>query len=241
MEYVLFVILGVASSFLSAIFGFGTALIILAIGPHILPVKETIVLGTIMFAASTVGKSWLFFRYIDWKVAGIVAIGSLPFAYLGAALLSEAPTSLIRQLLGVMILIYVGLTSLNVLSGIGAGGFVVGTRTLVFGSAVYGFISGLLGSGNLVKVILFRELKFDKEAFVGIMATTAVLSNFVKLSAYYQTGLLSPQLIVPSFFLVTGSLFVAFLGKRYLGKISAEQFELGIKVILVVSALGLFF
>ena len=40
----LFAVLGFAASIISAVFGFGTALIVLAVGSHILPVKDAIAL-----------------------------------------------------------------------------------------------------------------------------------------------------------------------------------------------------
>lgn len=221
---------------ISAVFGFGTALIVLAIGAHILPVKETIVLATVMFCAASLIKSWVYFQDIDWRTTAIVTVGCLPFTYLGGTLLFETPPELIRQILGVMILIYVALTSLITLPS-----FSVKTPTLVIGSAIYGFVSGFIGSGNLIKVILFRELNFAKESFVGIMAATAILVNFVKLATYYKSGLLTPKLYFPSIFLVLGTLLTVLLGKYCLQKFSAKHFGISINVILVASAFALLF
>ena len=65
----LFVLLGCTASIISAVFGFGTALIVLAVGSHIIPVKDAIALGTVLFTASTVLKTVLFGKHIDWRVA----------------------------------------------------------------------------------------------------------------------------------------------------------------------------
>lgn len=105
--------LGFIASLLSAVFGFGTALIVLAVGSHILPVKDAIALGTVLFTTSTVLKTMLFGMHINWRVAGTMAFTSLPFAYLGALLLEDMPTELLRQLLGSTILLYLALSILN--------------------------------------------------------------------------------------------------------------------------------
>ena len=234
IEYLLFASLGFTATTISAVFGFGTALIVLAVGSHILPVKDAIALGTVLFAASTVLKTVLFGKHIDWKIAGIMAIASLPFAYLGAAFLTDMPTGLLRRLLGSMILIYLCLSIFNLFPRIK-----IGTAGLVAGSAAYGFVSGLLGSGNLIKAIIFREMKITKEAFVGAMAATSVLSNAAKITAYTKSGLLGTQQLWAIVTLVLGAIVAVQLGRRILRFVSVSYFEVGIRVVLGVSAIAL--
>ncbi len=236
MEYVAFVALGFAASIISSVFGFGTALVVLAVGSHILPVKETIALATVLFAASTLTKTLLFRNHIDWKIAGIMAICSLPFSYLGASLLIVVPADALRRLLGVMVLVYLIMTVFKL-----SPKFKIGTPGLVAGSAAYGFVSGLLGSGNLIKAIIFREMSITKEAFVGAMAATSVLSNLAKLTAYSQSEILTTQMAWPIAGLIASAVTVALIGRFLLRKISAVQFGYGIQVILAVAAIGLIF
>lgn len=234
IEYLLFVLLGFTASIVSAVFGFGTALIVLAVGSHILPVKEAIALGVVLFTASTVLKSLLFRKHIDWKIAGIMAITSLPFAYLGASLLADIPAEILKRLLGAMILLYLVLSVFKLFPKIK-----IGTAGLVGGSAAYGFVSGLLGSGNLIKAIIFREMNITKEAFVGAMAATSVLSNVAKITAYTQSGLLHSALAWPIVGLALSAAIAALLGKRILRNISVGNFEVGIQAVLAISAVAL--
>ena len=81
--YVAFICLSFAAAVVSAVYGFGTALIVLALGAHILPVKETIALAAVLFSATTITKTIIFGRHIDWKVASIMALASLPFSFAG--------------------------------------------------------------------------------------------------------------------------------------------------------------
>jgi len=215
----------------SAIFGFGTALLVLAIGSHILPVKETIALATVLFAASTVTKTVLFSQHIEWKTVAIMALSCLPFAYLGAELLALVPADLIKRHLGLMVLIYLGLSLTNRLPT-----FKIGTAGLIGGSAFYGFVSGLLGSGNLIKVIIFREMKITKEAFVGAMAATSVMSNLAKLASYTQTGLLTIEMAWPAIVLVLGAIGTALLGRTILMKLDVKWFEFGMQILLGFAA-----
>lgn len=234
IEHLLFVLLGFTASIISAIFGFGTALIVLAVGSHILPVKEAIALGVVLFTASTTFKTLLFRKHIDWKIAGTMAITSLPFAYLGASLLADMPAELLKHLLGVMILLYLVLTIFNLFPKI-----IIGTAGLLGGSAAYGFVSGLLGSGNLIKAIIFREMNITKEAFVGAMAATSVLSNIAKITAYTQSDLLHADHVWPVIGLVFGAVVAAFVGQRILRNMSVGNFEVGMQAVLAISAVAL--
>ena len=236
LEYLLFVIIGLAGSLVSAVFGFGTALLVIALGSHVIPVKEAIALGTVLFAASSITKSLLFRRQTDWKVVGVITLGCLPFAALGAFALTYVPADLVKKLLGIMLLVYLGLTLTNWLPSIR-----IGWAGLLGGSALYGFVSGLLGTGNLVKVILFREMNITKEAFVGAMAATAVLSNIVKLSTYTATGLLTVEMAWPAAALVLAGVLSSAVGRSILGRMSNTQFQGGVQVLLGIAALALLF
>ena len=109
------------------------------------------------------------------------------------------------------------------------------------GNWLNGFISGLLGSGNIIKAILFREMNISKQAFVGAMAATSVLSNVVKLSAYEQANLINMTLLWPMVSLAIVAVFAVLVGRYLLHKVSTEGFEIGIQMVLAVSAIGLLF
>lgn len=214
--------------------GFGSALLILAIGPYILPVKEVIALSALLFTASTLSKSIVFVRDIDWKLVGTMSVISFPFAYLGGSLVADLPVPLLRRLLGGMILVYVFLKIVDRHRP-----FKVSARILYLGAMTYGFVSGLLGSGNLVKAIFFSEMNLSKEAFVGTMAATSVLANLAKLIAYSRSGLIDRDVFFPGLGLVIVAVLAVLIGRYLIRRVSVRQFGLGIQLVLVLSALGL--
>lgn len=191
-------------------------------------------MATVLFASSTILKTLLFRQSINWRVAAMLALASFPFAYLGALLVTDVPTTVLRRLLGSMIICYLILTQFKLMPA-----FKVNTIGLLAGSAAYGFVSGLLGSGNIIKAIIFREMNISKEAFVGAMAATSVLANIAKIAAFAQTGLLNAEKAMPIVGLALAGILAAMTGRQFLREISVSQFELGIRVILLVSSLGL--
>ena len=233
-EYLLFILLGFITSIASAVVGFGSAMLVLALGPYILPVKEVIVLSAVLFTASTLSKSILFAREIDWKMVGKISIFSFPFAYLGGSLVGEVPIALLQRLLGGMIIVYV---LLNLFSQ--GHQLKNTTKTLLLGATTYGFVSGLLGSGNLMKAIFFNEMNLSKETFIGTMAATSVFANFAKLSAYYQSGLIDGDALLPGLGLVAVAILAVIIGRSLVRRVTVRQFGIGVQAVLVLSALGL--
>ena len=233
-EHLAFILLGFTASLASAVIGFGSALLVLAIGPYFLPVKEVIALSAILFLASTLSKSIIFFRHIDWKLVAVMSIASFPFAYLGASLMSRAPVLFLERLLGCMILTYI---LFNILGPVRP--LKISIKGLLLGAVSYGFISGMLGSGNLVKAVLLRELNFSKESFVGAMAATSILANFAKIISYSQSGLLYEQLVFPAIGLALSALCAVIVGRHLLRRVTDIQFTGAIQLVLGVSAIGL--
>lgn len=79
-------------------------------------------------------------------------------------------------------------------------------------------------------------MNITKEAFVGAMAATSVMSNIAKLVSYTQSGLLRADMTWPALALAASAVVAALLGKAILKKIKVETFELGVKILLGLAA-----
>ena len=238
LPLLLFICFGFFASLVSAVFGFGTALLMLAVGSYILPVKEAIALATVLFCTSTISKTLLFRQHIDWRLAATMAITGLPFSYIGASLVAHLPTELLKCSLGLMILLYIVVSKFKAPASVKPI-TMFSTLGLLAGSALYGMLSGLLGSGNIIKVVFFREMKLSRECFVGTMAATAVPGNVAKLTAYTKAGLLNRDHLPTVIGLIASALLAAMAGRELLHSISAKYFESGVRLLLIVSAFGL--
>lgn len=236
MEYALFVVLAFASSAVSAVFGLGSALLVIALGSYLLPIKETIALATILFTAGTVMRTVAFRQHIDWQLVVLMTVFSAPFAYLGALALTTAPTTALKVSLGAMCLAYVAM---------GWSGWKpkleVNSLVLALGSAAYGFVSGLLGTGNVIKAVVFDHMGLRKEAFVGVMAATSVVANFVKIGSYWQAGLFTSHHVLPGVGLVLTAIAATFLGRLVLKRVAAGHFRTGVLIILAAVSISLIF
>lgn len=231
LPYLLFIAASAAASVVSAVFGFGTAMIVLAVGAMVLPVKETIALATVIFTSNTVIKTWLYRREIDWPLAVWMSLASLPFAYLGAVVMIWAPVEFMQKALGILVVIYVVMqvrrpkTDLHL------------SKPVILGcSGLYGFLSGLLGTGNVVKAMFLQRAGLERHGFVGVMAATSVLANVVKLGTYGKAGILTLGHGPAAFGLVLVSLVSTIAGRAVLHRVNSDQFRIGVLVILTVIA-----
>jgi uncharacterized membrane protein YfcA len=234
LPYLLFVLVAMGAAIFSAVFGIGTALLLLGIGAYILPVRETIVLVTVLLTATTISKTFVFREFINWRLVGMLSICSLPFAYFGASLVSVAPTELLRKAMGVMVLVYVLLEVTNWRPT-----FKINRVGMFAGSGLYGFLSGVLGSGNVVIIMMLRQMGYEKEALVGAMAGTTILANVVKLTAYTQSGLLTPRHTPVIVALIAVAVIIAFVGRSILKRMSTQAFQRGFIVMLALVGIGL--
>ncbi len=240
--YALFALIGFSSTLLSSVFGFGSALLVLSIGPYLLPVHEVIALSAILFAASTITKTIVFRQSLDWSLVLIIAIGSLPFAYLGGMLLPLLSQPLLQIALGLLILASLAMKHPSIArslrSSVGDPADVSRYKLTTI-AASYGLVSGLVGSGSVIKALFFRRMQLAKETFVGTMAATSVLASIGKIAAYTQSGLLHSQLLWPALAMLVAALAAVLIGRAVLLRIESRWFDTGVTVLMAVAACGL--
>lgn len=234
MDYLLFIGIALVGSTLSAVFGLGSALLVIALGSHILPIQETIALATVMFTAGTLSRAIVYRHDIDWRLTALMTTFSVPFAYLGAMALAVAPVEFLKISLGSIALLYVALA----FSG-WKPRFTVGRGIIVLGASAHGFVSGLLGTGNVIKAIIFDHMGLRKQAFVGLMAATSVVANFAKISRYITDGLISERHILPSIGLVICVVISTVVGRLLLKRVPPEHFRNGVLLALTAASIGL--
>ena len=232
--YLIFLALCASGSLISAVFGLGTAMFVIAAGSFVLPVTECIALATILFTSNTLTKTWLFRAHMNWRLVAILSIGSLPFAWAGAEALALVPVIWLKPALGLLILAHLARSYLKPLPII-----TPTTGHMIAAAGAYGFLSGLLGTGNMVKAVFLERMGFHTQAFVGLMAATSVLANLAKLGAYSRLDFLGTQHLPLAAGLVGISLVSGLTGRAILARIRAETFSAGYRILLAVLAIAL--
>ncbi|MFD2204195.1 sulfite exporter TauE/SafE family protein [Kiloniella antarctica] len=234
MELLAFLAVAFCGSLVSSVFGLGSGFIVLSLGSLLLPLKDCIALTTILFTASTFTKAYIYRRDINWRLSRIIALGSIPFAWLGAETLAVIDPAPLKPILAGFIIVSV------IINQLGLRLTLPHTTTVAISvSAAYGFLSGLLSSGNPIKALAMERMGFEKQAFIGAMAATALGVNITKLLSYSDNQILRPEHLPTGIGLVIIAIFSALFGKRLVTHIPEGRYKQGLSIILILSASAL--
>ncbi|MEH6630221.1 MAG: sulfite exporter TauE/SafE family protein [Halopseudomonas aestusnigri] len=234
MELLAFLAVAFCGSLVSAVFGLGSGFIVLSFGSLLLPLKDCIALTTVLFTASTFTKAYIYRHDINWRLSGIIALGSIPFAWLGAETLATIDPTPLKPLLAGFIIVSVIINQLGLRLKL--------PHTILVAvsvSAVYGFISGLLSSGNPIKALAMDRMGFEKQAFIGAMAATALGVNITKLWSYSDNQILRLEHLQTGIGLIFIAIISALVGKKLIHHIPDNKYKQGLSVILIISASAL--
>ncbi|WP_085907259.1 sulfite exporter TauE/SafE family protein [Kiloniella majae] len=236
MEPYIFITIAFVGSLISAIFGLGSGFIVLSLGSLFIPIKDCIALTTILFMASTFTKTILYHQYINWRLSAIIALGSIPFSWLGAETLASIDPEPLRPLLAGFIILSVIINSLGIKLSLPKR-----TSIALSTAALYGYVSGLLSSGNPIKALALDRMGFEKQSFIGVMAATALGVNITKLISYSGNNILRPEHYPLGAALIMISIASALIGKKLIHGIESDKYRQGLSIILIFSAITLFF
>ena len=214
--------------------GFGSALIAVPLLAFILPLTMIVPLIVLLdfIASSTHGLRHR--RAVRWSLI----LPLLPFTLTGVGsalyLLSSLDMSLLRQALGVFIILYAAWSLLSPalhgghsrLWAIPAGGF-------------GGLIGTLFGTGGPFYVIYLQLQGVDKAGFRATIASIFLLDGGLRLSGFFTAGFYAGDTLT----LVLAALPVM-LGALYLGghihtRLRPETFQRAISLLLIGSGTGL--
>ena len=224
------------ASALSAIAGFGGALILIPMVSFFIDFKLAVGVLTFYFLANKIFQIYFYRRSIDWKTAGWVWLGAVPAVIVGALFLVSLPTELLKRLLGILILFYILNAVYKLINDFKPGK----VSTPVIG-AIYGFFSGVVGVGDPIKAALLLQLGLVKERFVATMAIIAILLNLIKAIVYSSFALVSADDVQLIIFLIIVSLLGTYLGKQFLNRLKPEVFKKIVLGLLLVVGLQLIF
>ncbi len=222
------------ASVFSAALGTGGTFILIPLASLQFGAKESVGILTIYFLFQNINKIAVYKNHIDWKIGWRVVGWSLPGVLIGSFALNYIPVEFFTKLLASLILVYIANDFFK---------FIPKKHqpdALLPGlSMLYGFLSGLVGSGNLVKGPLFTSLGLLKETYVGTYAFTALFVNVPKIAIYSATGIVDSNAFLKSIPFIVISIVGTHLGKHLIGKIQNDVFYFIVTASFALSAVVL--
>ncbi len=222
------------TSMLSAAFGLGGGVALLAIMTLFLPITSVIPLHGVIQAGSNLSRLALLLQYVDWRTVTAFTLGTLLGVAAGSLVLIELPTGLPELILGLFIV--------WTLSGLQPR-LATGRRqaALTLGGVGTGFATLFVGAtGPLVAAVL-RILRLQRHRHVATFAACMVLQHLTKIVAFALLGFsLAPWLPFLAGMLMTG-LLGTWLGRQVLDRLDEAVFRVVLSGILALLAARLIY
>lgn len=254
MEYFVICFAAVTASGLTLFSGFGLGTLLMPIFAIFFPVESAIALTAIVHFLNNVFKLMLVGKYTNKGVVLRFGIPGIIFAFLGAkslVLLSGLTPLAIYQLFGkslevtpvkvVIALLLVVFSIVELTSGLAKVSF--DRKYLPLGGALSGFFGGLSGNQGALRSPFLLKAGLSQESYIATGVVIACLVDLTRLSVYgshFSKAAGTENL--PLLAMATVSAFLgAFLGARFMKKVTMRAIQILVATMLLVIAIGLGF
>ena len=229
-----FVLLAVASAFawfISTLAGGGSPLIMIPLLSSVLGSEAVPPVITFNVMVGSLQRTWLLWRYIDWRVTLWFMPGAIAGAILGAYTFTQLHLDWLQILVG-LFLIY-SLFSFGF--GNKERSFNVKLWHFLPASFLIAFVSGIIGSTGPVVNVFFLNYGLVKKQMIGTKSFNVVMLHLTKIIAYGSLGVLKPEYIGYGVVISLAAIPGNWLGQFVLEKMSAKQFRKAVLSVMAIS------
>lgn len=219
------------TSALTAAIGLGGGLALLSVMASLLPPLAVIPVHGIVQLGSNSGRAIVQRAHIDWRIAGVFAIGAVIGALIGGQLVFAMPPSVLKGVLGAFILYMVwgpkpkfetGKATVFALAG------AVSTLIAMFVGAVGPFVASVLSPARMTR-----------HQIVATLAVCVTQQHALKILVFGLLGFAYlPWLVLTGAMIATG-FAGTLIGTRLLSRLPEAQFRMVFRAILTALALNL--
>mgnify|MGYP003632107389 CR=1 FL=1 len=222
----IFILLSIISEILGTVGGFGSSVFFVPVANFFLDFQSVLGITALFHLSSNITKIVFFKKGFDKKIALNLGVPAILFVSIGAYFSSYFSPIILTYILGfflvVLSLVFLIFKQLKVHA----------TKTnAIIGGSLSGLSAGLLGTGGAIRGITLAAFKLNKNTFI---ATSAVIDLGVDLSrtiVYYFNGYMHYEHLYLVLILIIVSIIGTYIGKKILNKISQDQFQ---KIVLVL-------
>ena len=226
----------VAGSFLAALvnaaFSAGGALIILAVTSFVLPVSAIVPIHSTLLIGSTSTRTLLFWRDIDWKIAGPFLVGSVFAVAIGSRIYVQLPDTFIATALSAVMLIAIWLPEVRWRPKLRHPWVAVGF--------IHSLLSTLFAYGALLHaIILHTGLK--KRQIVATMGASLTGMGLFKITGYALNGFDYVPYLQTIGCAIAAAFLGTWVGRMVIDKISEQLFRAVFRALVTLTALRLLY
>ncbi|MGK0375026.1 MAG: putative membrane protein YfcA [Arenicella sp.] len=232
------VVLSGFTSMLTASFGIGGGVLLLAVIAQAIPVKAIIPVHAAVQLGSNTGRMLIMFRDIRWRFFAWFALGSILGALAGGQLVVNLPTNLLKASLGGFILLTVwgpNVLHSNSFSRLGS------PKSLIIGGVVSTFLTMFIGATGPLVVATIRIFKLNRLNLVATSAACLALQHTLKVLIFGLLGFAFSPYFLLILLMVCSGIIGTIIGRKLLIKTDEKRFQSWLNMILSVLALRLIY
>ena len=221
MIEILFWISAFFASVLGTMAGFGISSILLPIAVSVFNYKTGLALTSTFHLFNNFGRI-AFYRYnINRQL--VLAFGgpAIILTLIGSFLNKYVNQDFLKPVLGVSLLIYSYISyknpDISISQSIG---------NTILGGSIYGFISGLIGTGGPLRGAILTAFKLDSSAYVSTNGVISLGVDLIRVPVYLLNGYLQANYIYYLPILLLVALAGGYLSRKIVDRISSVWFKL---------------
>ncbi len=222
--------LSAVTSFISAAFGLGGGMVLLAVMATILPAAALVPVHGVVQIGSNISRAAVMAHYIHLPVLLPMTLGGLIGAMIGGLIAVRLPDWLLFLAVGTFVL----------WSAWSKGSLGLGRATLFLGGGVSGFLTMFIGGTGPFVAAVIKTLNLDRMAHVGTQAGCMVFQHGLKIAVFGVLGFnYAPYLPLVGGMIVTGFLGTL-VGRKVLHGMGDSRFRFALTILLTILGLRLF-
>lgn len=223
-----------AAAVIGGLGGFGTGVILTAVLIPIVGVKAVLPLLTVAGVIINGGRMYFNREAIAWKVCGTVLIASLPAALAGVYIFSILPERPLQIILAVFIAAIVPLRRWA-----SHRQWRLGTRSLVAGGGVFGFLSGIVSGTGVFLISLLLAAGLPGPAIVATDAAISLINDAFRLALFGGHSLMDAGTLATGAIIGVITLPGSYCAKWLSTRMSAHLHIAVIEAMLLIAAVWL--
>jgi uncharacterized membrane protein YfcA len=231
LSFVVVFFSGLIASIISAVAGFGGAILLLPLLTYSVGIEMAVPLLTIAQIFGNASRVWFGKKELAWKPIIIFLITAIPFVIIGSILFSHLDGKTIKVIIGILLISIVFIKIFVRLE------IKINNGVMVFGGALTGIISGIAGSAGPISALLFNSLGLTAGAYIASEAFTALVMHIIKTIMYKSFLNIEIKIIIYGIIIGIAMVIGSFIGKKLIQKISKKFFQIIISIFLIIAGI----
>lgn len=220
------------------VFGMGAMPAIVLLSALVLDAHHAVLLAMLVVTYSQVQFVPESFKYGDWKLCGLLAIGYAPTVIVGVWIFDRLTNAWLGVVVGFLLVGAVLAELVIPQNRIREVALKSPRFGAIFMAAICGVLNGIVGAGSLILLSIYLKNLFDdSRTFRATILLISILVSVWRFLVQYSKGIITPSLVGESLVFFPAAYLGVFLGIRLFKSIPSNEFFRLFRIFLVITAM----